>query len=225
VVTSTDKRREERRRSKEAGLGNAPTPQARAVELITSFIAREVNADSAVIGFVRLQAAELTQELSDAGLLSSGTQEDQGEEGDGSQEEEGSRCGACGDRYRVDLNIPDELWREVGMPEHSGLLCGRCIMTRLEELAVSDNGFGYLLAHEGCVAGDGSLSSNAFGEVLRLSLLALLNAEQMCQYHGTDFERMGMQRGEPRCDSCKQPFRVKQALAAIEACHTQISRR
>jgi hypothetical protein len=56
---------------------SSTTPQDRAVGLITAFIAREVNADSAVIGFVRLQAVELAEELADAGLLSSGTQEEE----------------------------------------------------------------------------------------------------------------------------------------------------
>jgi hypothetical protein len=45
---------------------------------------------------------------------------------------------------------------------------------------------------------------------------ALEEAPQECRYHGKDFERMGMQWGRPRCDSCKQPWRVVQALVALD---------
>jgi NTP pyrophosphatase (non-canonical NTP hydrolase) len=69
-MTSIDKRREERRRSKEAGLGNAPTPQARAVELIRKFIVTNVGYDAGHL--MTVQAHELTILLGDAGLLSSG---------------------------------------------------------------------------------------------------------------------------------------------------------
>jgi hypothetical protein len=81
-VTSIDKRREERRRRKEAGLGNAATPQDRAVE-IGSLALNGGNPKLAIERWgdeVRLVVRALT----DAGLLSSGTQEDQGGEGDGS---------------------------------------------------------------------------------------------------------------------------------------------
>lgn len=46
----------------------------------------------------------------------------------------GCRCHSCGDHYRVDINVPDEVWRQVGMPSSSGLLCGKCIANRLEDL-------------------------------------------------------------------------------------------
>lgn len=46
----------------------------------------------------------------------------------------GCKCGNCGLRYRVDLNVPDEVWLEFGMPEKSGLLCPMCIGAKLEEL-------------------------------------------------------------------------------------------
>ena len=56
-------------------------------------------------------------------------------------------------------------------------------------------------------------------ETLRLAREALAHAEQRCRYHGADFERLGTEpyeRGLPRCDSCKQPWRVVRALAAID---------
>lgn len=45
---------------------------------------------------------------------------------------------------------------------------------------------------------------------------ALEHAEQECPYHGSDWERPGFSRGEPRCDSCKQPWRVSRALRAVK---------
>lgn len=44
---------------------------------------------------------------------------------------------------------------------------------------------------------------------------ALAGEPRTCRYHGTDFERSDMAFGLPRCDSCKQPYRVAQALAAL----------
>ncbi|ANZ35246.1 hypothetical protein BBK82_03310 [Lentzea guizhouensis] len=44
----------------------------------------------------------------------------------------------------------------------------------------------------------------------------LKHAPKSCQYHGTEFERSGMRRGLPRCESCQQPYRVTKVLAAIE---------
>lgn len=37
-----------------------------------------------------------------------------------------------------------------------------------------------------------------------------------CRYHGDQFDKLGMEWGEPRCDSCRQPWRVVRALAEIE---------
>lgn len=51
---------------------------------------------------------------------------------------------------------------------------------------------------------------------LRLAFVALAASPQRCRYHGDDFGRLGWERGEPRCDSCKQPWRVKRALDAVE---------
>lgn len=49
----------------------------------------------------------------------------------------GCLCQGCGQRYRVDVLVPDELWeriRPTGKPEGAGLLCGRCIFGRIEQL-------------------------------------------------------------------------------------------
>ena len=50
---------------------------------------------------------------------------------------DGCTCQKCGRKYRIDLNIPDILWNRIrpkGKAEGAGLLCGSCIMNRLEEL-------------------------------------------------------------------------------------------
>lgn len=52
---------------------------------------------------------------------------------------------------------------------------------------------------------------------LRLAVAALGHESTSCCYHGTDFAKSGMERGLPRCDSCKQPFRVRKALDAAAA--------
>ncbi len=46
-------------------------------------------------------------------------------------------CQHCGDKYKIDLLIPDELWEQIkpiGKLEGSGLLCGSCIMNKMEKL-------------------------------------------------------------------------------------------
>ena len=46
-------------------------------------------------------------------------------------------CQACGNKYRVDLNIPDAVWARIGPPGSSGscgMLCAPCIGSRLEAL-------------------------------------------------------------------------------------------
>lgn len=46
---------------------------------------------------------------------------------------------------------------------------------------------------------------------------ALVNAPTSCRYHGTDWDFLGSEPwGEPRCDSCKQPWRVGKALDALD---------
>ena len=46
-------------------------------------------------------------------------------------------CQRCGERYKVDLIVSDELWEKI-KPEvkkkGSGLLCGRCIAERIEKV-------------------------------------------------------------------------------------------
>jgi len=45
-------------------------------------------------------------------------------------------CQGCGKQYRVDLLIPDDLWDKIrppGTPVGGGLLCGSCIMERIEQ--------------------------------------------------------------------------------------------
>ena len=40
------------------------------------------------------------------------------------------RCQACGEPYREDVMLPDEMWNEIrpaGKPPGGGLLCGRCV--------------------------------------------------------------------------------------------------
>jgi len=50
-------------------------------------------------------------------------------------------CQDCGNQYKVDLVIPDELWEKIkpsGKPEGAGMLCGACIMKRIEEMSGYD---------------------------------------------------------------------------------------
>lgn len=45
-------------------------------------------------------------------------------------------CQHCGGRYRVDLIVPDHIWEKIkppGKPEGAGLLCGVCIMKKIED--------------------------------------------------------------------------------------------
>ena len=50
-------------------------------------------------------------------------------------------CQSCKKQYKVDLLIPDELWNKIGPKgegrrrmDEAGLLCGICIMERIEQL-------------------------------------------------------------------------------------------
>ena len=46
-----------------------------------------------------------------------------------------SKCQGCGWAYKNDVLIPNELWEKIkpeGKPVGAGLLCGRCIMDRIE---------------------------------------------------------------------------------------------
>lgn len=53
---------------------------------------------------------------------------------------------------------------------------------------------------------------------------ALLHAEQTCRYHGTNFEASGTRHGVPRCESCRQPWRVVAALRELEEEGGQLDR-
>lgn len=44
---------------------------------------------------------------------------------------EGCTCKDCGNKYRLDLNVPNYIWEEI-KPANNGLLCGSCIMKRME---------------------------------------------------------------------------------------------
>lgn len=47
------------------------------------------------------------------------------------------KCQSCGEQYKVDLVVPDALWEEIkpeGKAVGAGMLCGRCIMDRVEGL-------------------------------------------------------------------------------------------
>jgi hypothetical protein len=48
----------------------------------------------------------------------------------------------------VDLNVPDGVWQRIGMPARAGLLCGVCIMIRIEKMAARSGGYGYLLVDD-----------------------------------------------------------------------------
>lgn len=63
----------------------------------------------------------------------------------------GCLCRDCGHRYRVDLGVPDDVWARIGMPAGGGLLCGSCLMRRVERLAQDAQGFGYLIVGEASV--------------------------------------------------------------------------
>jgi len=45
-------------------------------------------------------------------------------------------CQVCGRKYKIDLLVGDELWENIkpeGKPIGGGLLCGSCIMDRIEK--------------------------------------------------------------------------------------------
>lgn len=64
--------------------------------------------------------------------------------------DDGCTCMKCSRKYRIDLMIPDAMWALIA-GEHQ-MFCGICIMTRLEELAVDRDQFGYILGYEGLMA-------------------------------------------------------------------------
>ena len=53
------------------------------------------------------------------------------------QEDGGCTCQSCGNKFKVDILIPNKLWERIkpkNKPEGAGLLCGNCIFEKLEEL-------------------------------------------------------------------------------------------
>jgi hypothetical protein len=57
-------------------------------------------------------------------------------------------------------------------------------------------------------------------EALRLAYQALTHMDLECRYHHGDFGYLGWTghpyTSEPRCDSCKRPWRAVRALEAVE---------
>lgn len=48
-------------------------------------------------------------------------------------------CTSCGKKYKVDLNIPDNLWYDISaFRQNPGLLCGSCIMYFIEKISNYD---------------------------------------------------------------------------------------
>lgn len=59
-------------------------------------------------------------------------------------------CHRCTAEYRVDLNIPDDLWARL--PNCAEKLCGQCIVSLLERLARKEDAYGYLNVTEAGLA-------------------------------------------------------------------------
>lgn len=58
---------------------------------------------------------------------------------DEQQESDGCLCQGCNNRYKVDYIIPDDLWKKIkphGKSDEGGMLCGKCIINRIEKLNV-----------------------------------------------------------------------------------------
>jgi hypothetical protein len=52
------------------------------------------------------------------------------------------KCQYCGKPFKVDINIPDDLWEQIkpiGKPVGAGLLCGHCIMHCIESMDEYDS--------------------------------------------------------------------------------------
>lgn len=46
-------------------------------------------------------------------------------------------CQECGDKYTIDIIVPDEIWEEIKpfqKPKGGGLLCGKCIIEKISGL-------------------------------------------------------------------------------------------
>lgn len=50
-------------------------------------------------------------------------------------------CQECGIKYKVDLLVPNDLWEKIKPKDKSkdaGLLCGSCIMKKIENISGYD---------------------------------------------------------------------------------------
>jgi len=47
------------------------------------------------------------------------------------------QCVDCGENFRVKLKIPERLWREIAVEDLNVILCGGCIIKRVEGIAIS----------------------------------------------------------------------------------------
>lgn len=62
--------------------------------------------------------------------------------------EQGCRCQSCGRLFCIDLYVPDEVWRQITPKSgEGGLLCGSCIMQRMESRAKEADAFGAYNLH------------------------------------------------------------------------------
>ena len=55
--------------------------------------------------------------------------------------EECCKCQKCGNRYRVDIIVPDDLWEKIkpaGKDVGAGLMCGSCILQAIEDFGDYD---------------------------------------------------------------------------------------
>ena len=49
-------------------------------------------------------------------------------------------CYRCGNKYKVDFIVPEEIWEQIqpeDKPAGAGLLCGKCIVEALEKRGYS----------------------------------------------------------------------------------------
>jgi hypothetical protein len=55
-------------------------------------------------------------------------------------EKDSCTCNSCSREYRIDLIVKDSMWEKIkpkNKPEGAGLLCGSCIIARIESLEES----------------------------------------------------------------------------------------
>lgn len=97
-------------------------------------------------------------------------------------------------------------------------LFGRALTTRERQLAIAtaDQLAEFTLARQAVdrLIADRRTLCNA----VDVALLALADQPTTCRYHGGHFHVLGTEPyepGLPRCDSCKQPYRVHRALVVI----------